>query len=98
MTRGCALASLLDDRHDVFLAHHEEIFAIDLHFGAAVLAEQDVVADLDVERTNFAVLEDLPLPTAMTLPLIGFSVAESGITIPPADIFSSSMRLMTTRS
>jgi hypothetical protein len=34
----------------------------------------------------------------MTSPLIGFSVAESGITIPPADNFSSSMRLMTTRS
>src|SRR5690606_33495950 len=40
----------------------------------------------------------LPSPTATTSPLIGFSVAESGITMPPADIFSSSMRLMTTRS
>ncbi|WP_438871685.1 hypothetical protein [Providencia hangzhouensis] len=26
----------------------------------------------------------LPVPTATTSPLIGFSVAESGITIPPA--------------
>jgi hypothetical protein len=40
----------------------------------------------------------LPSPTATTSPLIGFSVAESGMTIPPADNFSSSMRLMTTRS
>ena len=40
----------------------------------------------------------LPEPTAMTSPLMGFSVAESGMTMPPADIFSSSIRLMTTRS
>src|SRR5690606_10047448 len=40
----------------------------------------------------------LPSPTATTWPLIGFSVAESGITMPPAETFSSSVRLMTTRS
>src|SRR5690606_14337720 len=40
----------------------------------------------------------LPSPTATTSPLIGFSVAVSGMTMPPADSFSSSMRLMTTRS
>src|SRR5690606_33663910 len=38
------------------------------------------------------------LPTAMTVPLMGFSVAESGITMPPGEVRSSSRRLMITRS
>src|SRR4030095_16642535 len=50
---------LLDHRHHVFLAHDEVFLAIDLHLGSAVLAEQDVIADLDVERADVAVLEDL---------------------------------------
>src|SRR4029078_700426 len=52
---------LLDDRHDVVFAHHEQILAVDLHFGTGVLAEQDLVALLDVERADLAVLEDLAL-------------------------------------
>src|SRR5512138_182583 len=54
-------ALLLDDGHHVFLAHDEKLFAVDLHFGAAVLAEQDVVAHLHVERTHLSVLENLAL-------------------------------------
>ena len=50
-----------DDGHDVFFTHDHEFFAVDLHFGAAVLAEQDLVADLDVERTHLAVFENLAL-------------------------------------
>ncbi len=53
--------SAFDDRHDVFLAHHEELLAVDLDLGAGVLAEQHLVADLDVERAHVAVLEDLAL-------------------------------------
>src|SRR6185295_18296161 len=52
---------LLDNGHHVFFAHDEKLFAVDFHFGTAVLAEQDVVADFDVERTHFAVLQDLAL-------------------------------------
>src|SRR5688572_8661626 len=52
---------LLEDRHHVFFAHDEVILAVHLHFGAAVLAEEDVVTDLDVERAHGAVLEDLAL-------------------------------------
>src|SRR6187551_3366426 len=58
---GLARELLLDDRHDVFLTHDEVFLAIDLHFGAAVLAEEDVVADLDVERADVAAFEDLAL-------------------------------------
>src|SRR5256885_13736380 len=50
---------LLDDAEDVFLAHHQVLFAFDLDVGARVFREQDAVSDLDVERTDLAVLEDL---------------------------------------
>src|ERR1700730_3780111 len=40
----------------------------------------------------------LPLPTAMTLPKVGFSVAVSGITMPPGDLRSSASRLTMSRS
>src|SRR5688572_1441138 len=56
-----AVRLLLDHRHHVFFAHDEVLLAIDLHFGPAVLAEEDVVTDLDVERADVAVLEDLAL-------------------------------------
>ena len=42
--RSC---SALDHGDEVFLAHHEQLFAVDLHFGAGVLAEQHFVAGLD---------------------------------------------------
>src|SRR5262245_25697626 len=48
-----------DHGHDVLFTHDQELFAIHLYFRSAVLAEQDLVADLDVERTDVAVLEDL---------------------------------------
>src|SRR5262245_7812586 len=51
----------LDHRHHVFFTHHQQLFTVDLHFGAAVLAEQDVVADLHIEGAHFAALEDLAL-------------------------------------
>src|SRR5687768_8673302 len=42
------------DGHDVFFAHHENLVAFDAHRGARVLAEQDLVADLDVDRDDLA--------------------------------------------
>src|SRR5208283_1743570 len=50
-----------DHGHDVFFAHDHQFFAIHLDFSTAVLAEEDLVADLDVERTHCAVFEDLAL-------------------------------------
>src|SRR5206468_3569866 len=41
--------------HDVFLAHYNELVAFNANFCAAVLAEEDLVADLDVEGTDLAV-------------------------------------------
>src|SRR5246127_4191994 len=47
-----------DHGHNVFLTHDHQFFAVDFHFGAAVLAEQNLVADLDVEGPDVAVLEN----------------------------------------
>src|SRR5579872_210098 len=43
---------LLDDAEDFFLTHNQELFAIDLDFGAGILAEQDFVTGFNVEREN----------------------------------------------
>src|ERR1700733_9115340 len=45
-----------ENAHDVALLYDEEIFAIDLDFGARPFAEQDAVADLDVDRDQLASL------------------------------------------
>src|SRR5208337_1313340 len=42
--------------HDVGLLHDQEFLAVDLDFGAAPLAEQDLVASLDVHRGELAAL------------------------------------------
>src|SRR5271170_7088416 len=60
-----------DDGHDVFLAHYHEVLAFDLHFRAAVLAEQDLVADFYVERTHLPVLKNLALADRDDLALDG---------------------------
>ena len=64
--------------------------AIQLDVAAGIFAEQDAVADLHVQRDNFAVFRLLPLPTAMTSPSCGFSLAESGMYRPPCMVSSSS--------
>src|SRR3954447_920582 len=43
-----------DDAHHVALLHDQEILAIDLDLGARPLAEQDDVADLQIERDELA--------------------------------------------
>ena len=45
---------MLDDAHDVAFLHDEQFVAVDLHFGAGPLAEQDTVAGLDVGRDALA--------------------------------------------
>src|SRR5262249_50912098 len=46
----------LDHAHDVGLLHDQEILAVDLHFGARPLAEQNGVADLHIDRNQLAAL------------------------------------------
>src|SRR5579862_8056562 len=57
--------------HDVFFTHDHEVFALDFDFSAAVLAEQDLVADFDVERTHLPVFQNLALADGDDLALDG---------------------------
>src|SRR6478609_6091488 len=44
----------LDDAENVALLHDQEILAVDLDLGAAPLAEQHAVADLEIDRDQLA--------------------------------------------
>ena len=83
----------IEDREHFVLAHDEVFLAIELDLLPGVLAEQNRVARLDVERlTRLPSSLTLPVPTAMTLPCCGFSLAVSGMMIPPTFCSPSSMR------
>src|SRR3954452_17708981 len=45
-----------DDPEDVGFLHDDQVFTVDLDLGARPFAEQDLVAGLDVERRNLAVV------------------------------------------
>ena len=62
---------LLQDAEDFFLAHNQEFLAIDLDLGAGILAEQDAVAGLDVERENLAFVVGLALADGDDFALLG---------------------------
>src|SRR5262245_7583847 len=57
----CAFSLLLDDREHFVLAEDEVLLVVDLDFGAGVLADEDAVALLDVERELLAFLVHLAL-------------------------------------
>ena len=81
-----------DDGQHLILFHDEVLLAIQLDLLARILAEQDPVARFDVERDPFAVVFTFPLPTATTVPCCGFSLAVSGMMIPPTCCSPSSRR------
>src|SRR5678816_929609 len=47
-----------DDRENVLFAHDQVLVAVDLHFGAGVLAHEDLVAGLHFQRNALAVIGD----------------------------------------
>ena len=57
-------------REDLVLAHDEVLLAVDLDLLAGVLAEQDRVAVLDVERLTLAVVLDLAVADGDHLALL----------------------------
>src|SRR5205814_9495891 len=71
-------SSALDHAEDVLLAHDQMLFAVDLDLGAGVLAEQNGVAHLDVERGDLAVVADLSLAGGNDLALLGFFLGGVG--------------------
>src|SRR5260221_12313247 len=64
---GCSV----HDGHDVFFAHHEQFLAVDPHGRARVFAEQDLVADLDVDGGDFPVVVLLAGTDSEDLALVG---------------------------
>jgi len=69
-----------NNAEDFFLTHDQKLFAVDLDFGAGVLAEQDLVASFDIEREDFAFVVRFAFARAdTTSPSCGFSVAASGM-------------------
>src|SRR5690242_14916521 len=63
-------SSAFDHAEDVLLAHDEVFLAVDFDLRAGVLAEQDLVADLDVERCDLAVVVHLALADGDHLSLL----------------------------
>src|SRR5271166_1781758 len=55
------LAGAGQDAEHFLFAHDDEVFTIQLDFGAGILPEQDAVAFFDSEGTDLAVLVDLAL-------------------------------------
>src|SRR5690606_29579984 len=49
------ISPLRDHAHDVGFFHDQQVLAVELDLGAGPLAEQDAVADLDVEGDDLAV-------------------------------------------
>src|SRR4029078_9164315 len=50
------IAKSADDPEDVAFLHDDEVFTVDLDFGARPFAEQDLVAGLDIQRRDLAVV------------------------------------------
>src|ERR1700733_11862148 len=69
---------LLEDAEDFFLAHDEEVFAVELDLGAGVLAEEDRVASLDVEREYLAFVVGLALADGNYFALLGLFLGRIG--------------------
>src|SRR6266702_4187631 len=65
------LVLLRDDPHDVVFTHHEVLGAFDFHGLAGELAEQNSIADLDVERAHLAVFENLAFTHGDDFALVG---------------------------
>ena len=89
-----------DHAHDVGLFHDDQLLAVELDLGARPFAEQHPVALLDVEQERpCRPRRGRPCRTAMTLPSIGFSLAVSGMMIPPLVFCLRSLtRCLSTRS
>src|SRR5260370_37914132 len=89
---------MLEDSHDVFLAHDEQLVAVDLDGLARVFAKSTWSPTFNWSGRCVPSCSSLPLPTAMTSPCSGFSAVASGITMPEALVRCCPIRLTTTRS
>src|SRR4029453_1639151 len=65
------VTGLVEDPEDVLFPEDEVLVAVDLDLAARVLAEQDPVARLDVERELLALVGNLPVADGNDLALLG---------------------------
>jgi hypothetical protein len=84
--------------HDIALLHDQVLDAIDLDLGARIFAEQHSVAGFKIDRNQLAALVATAGANGDDFALCGFSLAVSGMMMPPAVFSSASIRLTTTRS
>src|SRR5438046_9144217 len=65
------VVGLFEDGEDVLLAQDQVLFVVELHLGAGVLPEEDLVAGLDVERALLALIGHLAVADGDDLALLG---------------------------
>src|SRR3989449_9809159 len=70
--------SLLENGEDVFLAHDQIFLVIELHLGAGILPEEDLVPGLDVQRDLLALVGDLAVAHGDDLALLGLFLRRVG--------------------
>src|SRR5580692_6098603 len=79
---------VLDDGQDLVLAHDEVLFAVQLDLLTGVLAEEDEVAGLDVQRNPFPVVLVLPVAGGDDLALLGLFLRRVGDDDPADFLFA----------
>src|ERR1035437_2442003 len=90
-TVHCSLTTgklLLDDAEDFFLAHDQELLAVELDLGARVLAEQNLVARLHVQREDLTFVIRLALADADHFAFLGLLFGAVGDDDAPTDGFA----------
>src|SRR6185436_187285 len=83
---GCAGA--LDDPEDLVLAHYQELFAVNLDFGATIFAKQHPVALFHVEGLSGAIFFVFALAGRNDLAFLRFLLGGIGNDDSPANLFS----------
>src|ERR1700729_1082438 len=76
------------DAEDFFLAHDQKLFAIELDLGARVLAKQDRVARLHVEREDLAFVVRLAFANRNDSALLRLFLRRIGGKHPPTHGFA----------
>src|SRR5215469_3515123 len=87
-----------EDAEDFVFLYDDELFAINLDLGAGVLAEQDAVAFFHRQREGLAFVVGPALADGNDFALLGLSLAESGMMMPPRVVVASSTRRTRMRS
>src|SRR5580698_10879323 len=76
---------LLQDAEDFFLAHDQQLFAVDLDLRARILAKQHAIARLHIQRKYFAFVVRLALAHGDHFSLLGFFLRAVRDNDAPAD-------------